>query len=1093
MILKKSFNQDIEQLFLKSKQFINPQYIRGVFSIFILFYALFFLVDLFYFSDQISLFVLIRFGIVIPVLLLTVISSFTKHFHKFHQYILAFSFLIGGLGIAYMLTLEPENVIYSGGLFIVVFSGYLLISLRFYYASISGTLIILFYVIGYYLEYREISTTLIYSTTFFVSANIIGMIGSYNIEKSNRLQFLDTIKITEVNSLLQQQYNEKNKQLEMLEKSIVENRLLQSINEEIGMLTHSLKESESKFRQLFENAPFGYQSLDNQGFFLEVNRKWLDIFGYQKEEVVGKWFGDFLSTDKKEQFAIRFEEFKKNGHIQFAFAMKTKTGEMIHASFDGNISYDENHKVIQTHCTVSNTTESHIANKKLKQSEEQYRLLTTEMQLGLALHEIILDDSGKPIDYRFISINDSYERLTGLKRENVIGKTVLEVFPNTEKYWIETFGEVAFSGKSTKFENYASMINKYFSTYAYSTKKGQFAVIVDDITDRIYLENQRKEEHHDLLISQKIAKLGTWRLNTKTNEVTWSDELYKMYGFDPTLPPPPYTEHMKLFTKSSWEKLSTSLAITSTKGTPYELELEMANRDSYIGWMWVRGEAEYDNQGNIVSLSGAAQDITKRKHLEQELNETNQIINTILDQSPVAVEFFDYKGNHLYSNQSAIELFGIVKPLELKGLNLFNNPNLTSEIITKLSNAEDVHIELEYDFDKIKENKLYFSNKSGRITLELSITPLKTDSHVNGYIVHSRDVTERKMKENEILHISNHDFLTNIPNRRYFSDNLEKLDILKKYPLGIMMIDINGLKLINDAFGYKEGDKAIQYVATTIKDSVKPKDVVARLGGDEFGIIIPNTSEEEMIHLQEEMTKRISEFSIEEVTFSIAIGSAVKFDESESIDGVIKVAEESMYKRKVLEGRSMRSAAINTILETLTNKYDIEKVHLEKVSEYCYKMGVALNLNEEYIEELKLAGLLHDIGKISIPDHILSKPGKLDGDEWEIMKKHTIYGYNILRAADEYSNLALYALTHHEKYDGTGYPKGLSKEEIPLFSRIISVVDAYEAMTADRPYRKAPGHEFAIQELVKCKHTQFDPKIVDVFLSKVLKLDLYLG
>jgi HD-GYP domain-containing protein (c-di-GMP phosphodiesterase class II) len=150
-------------------------------------------------------------------------------------------------------------------------------------------------------------------------------------------------------------------------------------------------------------------------------------------------------------------------------------------------------------------------------------------------------------------------------------------------------------------------------------------------------------------------------------------------------------------------------------------------------------------------------------------------------------------------------------------------------------------------------------------------------------------------------------------------------------------------------------------------------------------------------------------------------------------------------------------------------------------------MGKVMNLTKDHMDELKLAGLLHDIGKISIPDRILTKPGKLDQDEWEIMKKHTIYGYNILRAADEYSNLALYALTHHEKYDGTGYPKGLSKDEIPLFSRIISVIDAYEAMTADRPYRKAPGKEFAVQELIRCKNTQFDPHIVDLFLSEVLK------
>ncbi len=148
-----------------------------------------------------------------------------------------------------------------------------------------------------------------------------------------------------------------------------------------------------------------------------------------------------------------------------------------------------------------------------------------------------------------------------------------------------------------------------------------------------------------------------------------------------------------------------------------------------------------------------------------------------------------------------------------------------------------------------------------------------------------------------------------------------------------------------------------------------------------------------------------------------------------------------------------------------------------------------MKLSKDMTEELKLAGLLHDIGKISVPDHVLSKPGKLDPKEWEQMKEHTIFGFNILRAADEYSNLALYALTHHEKYDGTGYPKGLAGEDIPLFSRIICVADAYEAMTADRPYRNALSEEVAISELKKYKGIQFDPKIVDVFITKVLKQD----
>ena len=360
--------------------------------------------------------------------------------------------------------------------------------------------------------------------------------------------------------------------------------------------------------------------------------------------------------------------------------------------------------------------------------------------------------------------------------------------------------------------------------------------------------------------------------------------------------------------------------------------------------------------------------------------------------------------------------------------------------------------------------------------------------NTNKFISTVIDVTEQHTRENEIIHISNHDYLTQIPNRRFFSESLDTIDVPSNYPLGIIILDINGLKLINDSFGYKSGDLTIQLVANVIRDAASKNDIFARLGGDEFGMIIPNISEIKLNNLKEKITDRISKLTIKGVNISASAGHAIKHSDAQGdVNNIIKTAEESMYKRKVLEGRSMRSSAIHAILATLTEKFNVEKIHSEKVSEYCYLIGKSMKLSKEFNEELKMAGLLHDIGKISIPDNILSKPGKLDPSEWEIMKDHTVYGFNILKAADEYSNLALYALSHHENYDGSGYPNGLSKDEIPLFARIITVVDAYEAMTSNRPYRNALSQEYAVSELIKFKNIQFDPNIVDIFINEVLE------
>jgi diguanylate cyclase (GGDEF)-like protein/putative nucleotidyltransferase with HDIG domain len=304
--------------------------------------------------------------------------------------------------------------------------------------------------------------------------------------------------------------------------------------------------------------------------------------------------------------------------------------------------------------------------------------------------------------------------------------------------------------------------------------------------------------------------------------------------------------------------------------------------------------------------------------------------------------------------------------------------------------------------------------------------------------------------------------------------------------LGLMMLDVNGLKIINDAFGHQIGDKALVMIGDLLKDIFEEKDVIARIGGDEFTVLLPNTSLEKLQMYKERLTTTMKEKLISNVELSLAVGYELIKKEDDDLDEIQKLAENHMYAHKSIVGTSVRSRAISAILLTLTNKHITEKRHSVEVSHLCKQIGIELKISEEDLKELEQAGLFHDIGKIAIPDNILNKPGKLTDEEYEIIKTHTQVGYQILRAADEYSDLAIHALHHHERWDGKGYPSGLKGNNIPLFSRIICVVDAYEAMTADRPYRKAMQCESAIIELNRCAGTQFDPNLVDIFINKVL-------
>ncbi len=480
-------------------------------------------------------------------------------------------------------------------------------------------------------------------------------------------------------------------------------------------------------------------------------------------------------------------------------------------------------------------------------------------------------------------------------------------------------------------------------------------VVFLDITESKNIEMQLQHNMDDLLESQRIAHLGTWRMNLETNQVIWSDELYRMYGFDSTCPPPPFTEHMKLFTEDSWERLSKALGDTRTSGVPYELELETVDSEGTHGWMWVRGEAVRSSDGTITGLWGATQDIT-----------------------------------------------------------------------------------------------------------------------------------ERKKTERALLYLSNHDHLTELYNRRFFEEKLKSLDIRKNYPLSIIMCDVNGLKLINDSFGHDSGDALLKCVAKTIKGACREHDVLARIGGDEFVIILPRTTAEETEQITNSMKELASKERVSNLELSISFGYETKTMDSQSIVEVVANAENHMYRHKLYERSSIRSKTIDLIMNTLFEKSNREAMHSNRVSNICQSIAVKMNFNEDATNQMRIAGLIHDIGKIGVDEKILNKPGRLTIDERKDIERHPEIGWKILSSTTEFSELAQFVLSHHEHWDGSGYPNGLKGEAIQLEARIISVADSYDAMTSQRSYKNGMSKETAIEELKRCSGTQFDPEIVDVFVNMVL-------
>lgn len=353
------------------------------------------------------------------------------------------------------------------------------------------------------------------------------------------------------------------------------------------------------------------------------------------------------------------------------------------------------------------------------------------------------------------------------------------------------------------------------------------------------------------------------------------------------------------------------------------------------------------------------------------------------------------------------------------------------------------------------------------------------------------DISDRKLREEEIQYLNYHDVITGLYNRSYFEEKKKYFNEKSYLPLSIIIGDINGLKLINDALGHAKGDELIAKTAMILMSSCRKEDVLARTGGDEFGILLPNTNADKACTIMKRIQTASMEYNSDAINeahyVNISLGYATKETEDQDIDRILKQAEDYMYKRKLLEHKSSHSAIISSIRTTMYERSQETEQHAERLTELSREVGIMLNLSQAKLDELQLLATLHDIGKVGINDKILTKEGKLTDDEWTEMKKHPEIGFRIAMASPELVSIAEYILTHHEHWDGKGYPQGIIGEEIPLLSRILAVADAYDAMTQDRIYRKAIPPKEAIAEIRENAGTQFDPNIASIFIEIIYK------
>ncbi|MDN5298572.1 MAG: hypothetical protein PWP51_1125 [Clostridiales bacterium] len=465
--------------------------------------------------------------------------------------------------------------------------------------------------------------------------------------------------------------------------------------------------------------------------------------------------------------------------------------------------------------------------------------------------------------------------------------------------------------------------------------------------------------------------------------------------------------------------------------------------------------------------------------VEQEVSMQKLNFEALFKNSPNAVAMFDQNHRIVDINKGFETLFGYTLN-EVYGVDL-------DEIVAQSKDpeafirTEDVFCGNLVDFESVRYNK-----KREPIDVRITGVSIQFDGNViGGYGIYT-DISASIDREKHLDFVSKHDYLTDVFNRRHFEAVIAACDTETALPVSLIMVDVNGLKLINDAFGNETGDRMLKMTADFLKTQAAVVEApVFRIGGDEFAIVLERTEG----YLTERLTKNIRKLcktqKLGELQLSLAIGWAERLSMEMPMQQVLKEAEDFMFKHKLNENPSIRGKTINTIMNTLHEKSKREEQHSKRVSEISYTLGKALGLKQRDLDALRMMGLLHDVGKIAIDDKILNKAGKLTPEEYEIMKRHPEIGYRILSSVNDLSEIASHVLAHHERWDGKGYPKGLQGEAIPYLARVISVADAYDAMTSNRSYRQGLSVMEAIDELKRFSGIQFDPEIVDVFVQLI--------
>lgn len=581
---------------------------------------------------------------------------------------------------------------------------------------------------------------------------------------------------------------------------------------------------------------------------------------------------------------------------------------------------------------------------------------------------------------------------------------------------------------------------------------------------------------------------GTWEWNVQTEQQSinekWADNIgYTLAELEPVsiqtwekyCHPEDLKKNRKILAEVFLDKMESS-----------NLEFRMKHKDG--SWVWINSRGKVNSwtiDGEPLIISGIHIDITRQKQMEETIKANDEIYRLITENISDVISVYNMtKKKFTYFTPSISHLRGLTVA---EAMAESIDEALTTESFKLVSDKIVKNMD---EFINDPENAQHYITEiqqpcknGGYVWVELINNYRYTaDGDIESIGV-SRNITDRKMAEEEIKYISNHDHMTGLYSRNYYYQVIEEINVTDNLPLAVLVADVSGVKIVNDSFGHVLGDELIRKTARVIEECCRAEDVILRWAGDEFVILLPKTTELEVEALICKIDTACEGKEAKAIQLAVSFGYEIKEKEDQIIENILAKAEKNLGKNKIIKNADRKGASIQTIINALHEKNPREEMHSKRVSRYCILMAEAMKLSQIEIDKIKLAAVLHDIGKIALEEGILNKNGPLTDDEWESIKGHPEVGYRIIGSSYELIDIAEYTLAHHERWDGKGYPKGLAGEQIPKIARIIGIADAFDAMTSERTYGQRLSREEALSEISRCGGTQFDPEMVRLFLT----------